>query len=566
MDTFNDPLVSTGKDEKKINLKKMILIIVLAAVGVVALIAIILVLALRKKDKDEPDTGLEFDITTVELPSQYMDMEAHYSPEGRIIVQYKERNNESNQYFGIMNDDGSNLQEIYSGKVVPSPRANGIRIIPFFDNKRFTLGDYIMECTPSLDNCESSKLLPIIYPPEVVNNNDTMFIWSEIIISQDNEHIAWTTLHMVLGAVNFIGRLKRLDDAYEIVDAKIISSIDALKIDPEHPGYLIASPMRGGEIKQFVHGGTAATLVGAGSSGIATSVLQDFKTPDITVLSQEPGYEETTIMSPDEKLGTVMSTRFSPKTNCAIIGLLPRPNSIFMTMGMNRFTYDYSVTGVRDFREGNVGPALVEIEKAINDKDYHGYDLHDTTGEWIYSSPMSWHKSSTKSLWQEIRKGTDNKGEKRIRRLTLHNYKPGDAVPAQKTPEDIPYALNISEVFNIPTPLVSGKIAGVSGYIDYNRTQAGIVGVYVNYSVDGKVFYNGYENFTSIGYTGAKYYGKVEMTGADQGSMDFKLTFDKDSSNKLKLLKGDDPDDQKPYSYGYSTYAGKTVSVDQMVE
>jgi hypothetical protein len=55
------------------------------------------------------------------------------------------------------------------------------------------------------------------------------------------------------------------------------------------------------------------------------------KTGEVTQITKTPGYDETTIFSPNEQLGVVMSTRGSPHTNPAIFGLLPRPYGILTT-------------------------------------------------------------------------------------------------------------------------------------------------------------------------------------------------------------------------------------------
>ena len=66
---------------------------------------------------------------------------------------------------------------------------------------------------------------------------------------------------------------------------------------------------------------------------MARSMLQSLTIDEVKAITHMPGYDETTIVSPDENLGIVMSTRDSPNSNCAIFGLMPRPNSIYVMMG-----------------------------------------------------------------------------------------------------------------------------------------------------------------------------------------------------------------------------------------
>ena len=60
-------------------------------------------------------------------------------------MNYK-RSKSNFMYFGIMSDDGSNFKELYGGEYIITDKSNGIRVIPFRDNKRVYLGDYVFEC------------------------------------------------------------------------------------------------------------------------------------------------------------------------------------------------------------------------------------------------------------------------------------------------------------------------------------------------------------------------------------------------------------------------------------
>ena len=105
-------------------------------------------------------------------------------------------NDTNTSYIGVMNEDGSNLKKIWGGewKNYYGTKANGIRLMPFDDNKKILTGDYVLECSPNIYDCQQSQLLPVIYPPEVINLEGIYFIWSEIVVSPD-EHIAWSTFH-----------------------------------------------------------------------------------------------------------------------------------------------------------------------------------------------------------------------------------------------------------------------------------------------------------------------------------------------------------------------------------
>lgn len=512
---------------------------------------------------------LQYSISTVILPP-FVSKIGHpiLTPTNHLLFTYV--NSTTNEDgLGLCDLNGTNFRIIYNETIKTLPGSNGLRLMPFADNRRVATGDYVIETYPNLDECDPSltRLVPINYPPELLEDDKVLFRWSEIIIAPDNIHYAWTTLHASLGAVNFIGRLENQTGNYSIEKAQIISDYRFVNEDSSHPGYLkVVDYFHGGEIKQFSHGGAKITLAGAGKQGLAKSVIQDLLTNESHPLVQEPGYEETTIISPDGQLGLTMSTRFSPSTNCAILGLLPRPLSILTLMGMSQVAYTYSVTDVRTTRIGNVGPALIDIKKSVANRTYHGHDLHDPSDnqQWVFSSPMSWDTTSTIGIWPE--KNRKDRNEVRIRKVMIHTsenstYKPGKPIPIQDTPDTVPFGRPLSELKNVVLRNIAGKIEGVKGnreesYMDYEYASTYINTTYHDFSEDGKVFANGYEIYTvdrSKGET--TYTGNVSLSGEDKGKMDFKLVF---AGNPLKLMKNQ--------SYGYSMYHGQTIHVEDMAE
>ena len=143
--------------------------------------------------------------------------------------------------------------------------------------------------------------------------------------------------------VNFIGKLERNETNYIITNVQIISTLGFIEYEDKEKGILKHDTIRGGEIKQFVNGGEALTLAGSGDMALAKSVFQNLVGFENYPLSLFPGYEETTIISPDGKLGLVMTTRFSPKTSSEILGYMPRPLCVYSLRKINRYVYFYGV-------------------------------------------------------------------------------------------------------------------------------------------------------------------------------------------------------------------------------
>ena len=247
--------------------------------------------------------------------------------------------------------------------------------------------------------------------------------WSEIVIAPDNETMAWTSLLGMNGAANYIGKLVREPDAYRLADVHRISTMDFWQPDEVHPGYYVPGVLRGGEIKQFVEGGLGISMAGNGAkSGFSDSVVQELPTGEMRQITFTEGYDETTIFSPDERLGIVMSTRFSPETNCAILAHVPRPFSRVSLSDIIMPIYLASVASVRGGHSGNIGPALIEIDRSLAEPDYMGYDLHDPEDKWVYCSPISWHPDGVSGMWNEVLRGEK---DMRIRIVRIQGHTPG---------------------------------------------------------------------------------------------------------------------------------------------
>ena len=375
-----------------------------------------------------------------------------------------------------------------------------------------------------------------------------------MVVAPDNIHVAWTSLNMACGAVNFLGKFKRTENSYEIEESKIISTINFVEPDPTDESILITKIPRGGEIKQFIEGGNALTLVGTQPDEFVKSVYQSLKTEEVYTYSHEPGYDETSILSPDEKLGITMSTRFSPKTNMAIFGLMPRPHCSLVLSKIVESVYTYAVTNVRKTRKGNVGPVLFVKEKSINDPNYHGIDLHDTEEKFVFCSPISWHPSNLKAIWPEVEKGTSNR---RLRKLEISNYTPSAYPKIENTTDNVPYALDMSEMDNIhydkkTNGTIKGKKSGEIIYYNSGFTQIHqtVKITYVNYSDDGKKFYNGEEEFIGDRTSKNVYKSNVILSGSESGQNNFTITF----NTKSDLIKEE--------TEGYASYGGKTIKAE----
>ncbi len=484
-----------------------------------------------------------------------------YTPSGRVSCKYRLPGDEKDMArIMTLNDDGTDINIIYEGKLALSPKANGYRYMPFNDNRRAYIGDYILECTPDCDHTKTAEFVPIHYPEEITQAPGLWMIWSENVVAPDNEHIAWSTLG-TCGAV-YVAKLRREEKCYELDEIRCVSTVDLYPEDPDHEGCVLQNPLRGGEVKQFVRGGRGLSFVGMGR-GPANSMLQALDSEEVTVLSRSPGYDETMMLSPDEKLGVCMTTRFSPDTNCAVIGLIPRRGNELTKANLSMNAYLYAIAGPRFFRSGtNIGPALVDLERSIHDMDYQGIDLHDPEERFIYHSPISWHPGSKKAMWNErLQAVLGNKG--RVMILEIPEYEPGETPGIVPVPDKIPYAKDGVLTSPIPEPdfvKIAGKYSGFTKTVRERRNGLIVCTTeYDHFSDDGKSFLDGVECAESPGITSpgdTVYTADLRMHGEHAGKMQLKLIF--------KRPEFTSPVSIDPTSEGFAEYDGFRINVKDM--
>lgn len=439
----------------------------------------------------------------------------------------------------------------------------------FADGKRIHMGDYVLECTKVFEECDDAKIVPIKYPDPLDTGALLTLRWSENIIAPDNKTAAWTALLADYSAIVLTGTLEREADRYVLADTRIISTVERFQPDLHHPdGVIPVESVVNGEVKQFVHGGAGISAVGAKELATADSVVLRLDTGDVDQITYTPGYDETTIMSPDERLGMVMTTRFSPATDLAILGLMPRPHPASLGMNLNRYMYTHGVTGVRQAREGNIGPALIDIERSKTEPGYLGINLA-TEEDWVYRSPMEWAPDSKMAVWPE---GSRSTGERRIRIVRLPGYQPGEPVATVDTPvhpkstTDLTAAEDYLEAEANIDVIVHGKH---SGYLTYkqqkpNRFQSLHEKRYYDFSDDGDSVFNGAEIMNANLAGNSVYTADVTLTGSKPGRMKLKATFGRLGGAGVvpaRLIFDEDASGE-PQTGGFVEYGGKRLTFE----
>jgi hypothetical protein len=512
-----------------------------------------------------------FEVRTVPLPKGVVLRSATYTPTGKVLVSYVSDPTEDRRHVNLatIDDDGRNFRPFFSGAIPERPKDNGIRFMIFPDNKRIFLGDFVLECTTSLETCNNAEVLPVTYPAEISDGDYVANRWSEMIVAPDNRHISWDTL-LTGSVLVFTSELNRQGAVYIVAKPQVVSTLDPFLKDPKHPDGVLPQVVRGGEVKQFVHGGSGLSMAGGTKRDIADSVVQELATGRIDVITQTPGYDETTIFSPDERHGLVMTARFSPASDLTLLAIMPRPYSDSLNIGLNMFAYTYSVTGVRAARPGNVGPALIDIAASKMQPGYLGVNLNRDP-DWVFSSPMSWHPSSTKAMWIErSRAGSRESRASRIQIVRLPDYKPALAVATRPTPDAPAFGvsdLSVVKPYAAKSQDIDVKVYGRrSGTITYHRTPQGMIEKnYSNFSDDGVNVYSGRETMQANPRGRSTYTAGVKLTGPKPGVMNLRMTFGPlGGPLPAEIIFARDAAG-KPLSSGYVEYGGRRLQVSDLV-
>lgn len=514
------------------------------------------------------------EVTDIPLPEGIdSGVNGTYTSSGRVLVAVRKPEKDKDWYrVFTMEDDGTAVCEVFDGIIPQKKGANGIRWMCYADNRRILLGDYVLECAPDLDHCTSSRLVDVALPGEVASIPGVFMRWSEPIIAPDNEHICFSTLTGT-GAYNFLGRLVRHEAAYVVEDACIISTVDDMEPDPENEGFYRRRLQRGGEVKQFVRGGRGIALAGGGRS-ISESTLQMLDSEAVCQITDTLGYEETAILSPDERTAVCMSPRFSPETDCGVLGVVPLYQDMATRGRYLNVLYQYAVAGVRFMRPGNIGPALIDVERSMKEgRAYEGVDLSDPEGKWVYYSPMSWHPDSTRAMWNESTRLCQGNVKSRLRQCRLLDRAPSAPVPAMRTPdkEEIPYALPLSCAAGWKTDKLPLRCRGAGGGVVTNSCIAADTyeTLYEKYSEDGRTFYDGWirvkapENMFMPGETVIG--SDLRVTGEHTGRMKLHMVLQSDERFQVHPDRSLD-EDGEPKCTGFAEYDGVRRNVADMAD
>jgi hypothetical protein len=427
----------------------------------------------------------------------------------------------------------------------------------------------VVECTKVFEECDDAKVVPIKFPDPLDDDPRIRSRAQEAIIAPDNKTLSWMVLLNDFSTIVLTGTLVREADQYVLTDSHIISTVEPFPADPANPGGVNpVTPFINGEVKQFVHGGAGISVVGSRDLVTADSTVIHLDTGEVDQITYTPGYDETTIFSPDERLGMVMTTRFSPKTDLGILGFMPRPFGGSLSVNLNRYMYTHGVTAVRGEREGNIGPALIDIERSKTEPGYLGENLA-TDEDWVYRSPMEWSHDSRMAVWPE---GSQSGNGTRIQIVKLPDYQPGEPVATVDTPVMPGSTTDLDKAFeyqalqaNIDV-IVHGKH---SGYLTFKQLKPSLLRSthekrYYDFSDDGETVLSGEEIMDANLGGNSVYTADLKLTGPKPGEMKLKATFGPLGGGGVvpARLIFDEDESGEPQTRGFVEYDGKRLTFE----
>lgn len=420
----NDEFSNQKEDfpEIQTNSSKKRLILILIPILLIIIIVVVVLVIVRRKKKDKensnnPDSAeypdIDFEITTVNFPSNITYVGSHYNYQGNLFLVYKKANS-SSYFLGIANDQGELLNEVYEVKEEDNLDKEYIhRASSFSDGKRVLVGGKILGCEEELVTCKNAKIYDLIFPPEITTRKNLLYNYTEPIVNYGGEYIFWSTFDENMDIMSFVGKLEFKEGKYVITNTKGLSNYFYDLYDNTTGNFSLPKIIRIGPIKQVVNGGEALSIGGFLDYGLRKGIYQSLSTEELSRLTWFEGYEETTTISPDLKLACVMTTRFSESTSLEMVGLIPTPYSIIASYKFSYHLMKFSIGKIRmDVnKKGNLGPALVYLEKSKKDKDYKGKNLN-TDENWIFYGFISWSPDGTKVMFDEISKPDSEKIKK----------------------------------------------------------------------------------------------------------------------------------------------------------
>jgi hypothetical protein len=401
---------------------------------------------------------------------------------------------------------------------------------------------HLLECTPSVDDCQSSQLVPIALP---ANPDPTTPILQYRVpwVTLDDAWLVWSEVRLrgPGGNLSAMGRLVRDADRYVVSDARVIAPpLRSLALGSDSaPWSQLTQPFEakfGG-----LRGGLDWVEAGTPSAGQYDTSLLDLTSGALRRLTRHPDHDEGVRFTRDEQWAVLQSARTDQRVE--FLGLLPRPPfidwiafSIHFVAIAGAPSDGLSPGGDPDERDCYVDPWL--LDRWFERGHYIGQRLLRPEDGWVSiegnAGGFGWSPDGTRIALIERRWRGESPGA-RLRIAALPNRTPiqaADVVGVVPTPEP-GWALRYEDWVVPDTSGISvipGRVSGTATIRnDMPSTLQGEVEVvYDDYSDDGEHVLEGFERLRipSLIVSGAAYEVDLALSGARTGSMRGGISYD----------------------------------------
>lgn len=402
----------------------------------------------------------------------------------------------------------------------------------------------ILECTPSILDCQSSLMLPIQLPP---NPDPTTGILQYRVphVTFDDQWFVWTEVRLrgPGGNLSAIGRLVRQTDHYEVQDARVIAPpVSSLAIGTDSDVWRnFTQPFEAKEAS--MRGGLDWVMAGTPDAGHYDNFAIDLTSGAVRRMTRHPDHNEGISFSADEQWSIVASARTDNRVE--FLGLLPRPPYIDWIAFSLHFVAiagapsdGLSPGGNPNERDCYLDPWM--IDRWFERGDYIGQRLLRPADGWQSAaggfewSPDGTRLSITELQWRRLTPpNTTVPGRLRVFTLTNRDpIAPAAVVPMVATP-DPTWALRyedwiVPNTFGVT--VIPGTASGTATITnDFANTLSGSTRVdFNNYSDDGASTLDGFEEIRIpvLVTAGAEYEVDLTLSGAHSGTMQGELFYD----------------------------------------
>jgi len=403
---------------------------------------------------------------------------------------------------------------------------------------------FVLECTPSLLDCQRSVLLPIRLPPNPdpstailqyrvphVTRDDAWFVWTEVRLRGPG------------GNLSAMGRLVRDSAAYVVQDARVIApAVSALDLGTDsalwrgftQPFEAKDSPMRGG--LDWVVAGTP-------EAGHYDDFVVELDTGRVRRLTRHPDHDEGITFTRDEEWAIFSSARTDDRVE--FLGLLPRPPYVDWIAFSTHFVAiagapsdGLSPGGDPAERDCYLDPWL--LDRWFERGSYLGQRLLQPADGWQSTaggfdfSPDGTKLVLTEQRWRRLLPP----GTREPTRVTVARLPSRAPIPPSKWVRTVPtpeptWAVRYEDWIVPDTSgvtVIPGKVSGTATIDNAmpSTLQGRVEVVYDRYSDDGESVLDGFERLAipSTILAGADYEVDLTIAGRHTGTMKGAVHYD----------------------------------------